>query len=98
MGKQRGKSFHAIYYARKTLNEAQMNYPTMQKEILIIIYVLEIFRAYLVGVKVIVYTNHAANIYLFLKKDAKPRFIRWVLLRQEFTLKIRYKKRVLKIK
>ena len=41
------------------------------------------------GSKVIVYTDHAALRYLFTKKDAKPRLIRWVLLLQEFDIEIK---------
>ena len=44
------------------------------------------------GTKVIVYIDHAALKYLFTKKDAKPRLIRWILLLQEFDLKIKDKK------
>ncbi|CAL9018387.1 unnamed protein product [Prunus brigantina] len=47
---------------------------------------------YLIGAKVIVYTDHSALKYLLSKKDAKPRLIRWVLLLQEFDLEIRDKK------
>ena len=44
------------------------------------------FISYLVGAKVIVYTDHAALKYLLTKKDAKPRLICWILLLQEFDL------------
>ncbi|CAN6562799.1 unnamed protein product [Malus baccata var. baccata] len=42
--------------------------------------------------QVIVYTDHVALKYLFSKKNAKPRLIRWILLLQEFDLEIRDKK------
>jgi hypothetical protein len=83
---------HTIYYACRTLNDAQLNYSTTDKELLAVIFSLEKFRSYLIGSKVIVFTDHAALRYLFAKKDAKPRLIRWVLLLQEFDLEIRDKK------
>ena len=56
------------------------------------VYALEKFRPYILGSKIVIYTDHAALKYLFSKKEAKARFIRWVLLRQEFDLEIRDKK------
>ncbi|CAN6677807.1 unnamed protein product [Malus baccata var. baccata] len=50
------------------------------------------FRSYLIGTKVIVFTDHAALKYLFTKKEAKPRLIRWMLLLQEFDIEIKDKK------
>ena len=50
------------------------------------------FCSYLVGSKVIVYTDHSALKYLLAKKDAKPRLIRWILLLQEFDLEIQDRK------
>ena len=40
----------------------------------------------------IVFTDHAVLRYLFGKKDAKPRLIRWILLLQEFDLEVQDKK------
>ena len=53
------------------------------------VFAFDKFKAYLVGTQVIVYTDHAAIRYLILKKDAKPRLIRRILLLQEFDLKIK---------
>ncbi|GJV23557.1 reverse transcriptase domain-containing protein [Tanacetum coccineum] len=39
-----------------------------------------------------VYTDHSAVKYLFAKKDAKVRLMRWILLLQEFDVEIRDKK------
>jgi hypothetical protein len=47
-----------------------------------------------VGIKIIIYTDHAALKYLLTKKDAKPCLIRWILLLQEFDLQIKDKKGV----
>jgi hypothetical protein len=66
----------------------------MEKELLAVVFAIKKFRSYLVGAKVIVYTNNAALKYLLTKKDAKPCLIRWTLLLQEFDLEIRDKKGV----
>ncbi|KAG7572534.1 Retrotransposon gag domain [Arabidopsis suecica] len=51
-------------------------------------------KSYLVGSKVIVYTDHVALQHLLAKKDAKPRLFRWILLLQEFDLEIKDKKEI----
>ena len=57
-----------------------------------VVFAIYKFRSYLVGAKVIVYTDHAALKYLLTKKDAKPRLIWWILLLQEFDIEIQDKK------
>ena len=91
LGQRKDRVPHVIYYASKALNAAQKNYTTTEKELLAIVYALDKFRQYLLGTKVIVFSDHAAIRYLMTKKDAKPRLIRWVLLLQEFDLEIRDK-------
>ncbi|XP_010559014.1 PREDICTED: uncharacterized protein LOC104827536 [Tarenaya hassleriana] len=92
LGQRWNKVLHAIYYASRTLDDAQVNYTTTEKELLAVVFAFEKFRSYLVGSKVIVYTDYAALRYLLSKKDAKPHLIRWILLLQEFDLDIRDKK------
>ncbi|KAL0696209.1 hypothetical protein Bca4012_063389 [Brassica carinata] len=91
LGQKKDGKTHVIYYASQTLNDAQMKYATTEKEMLAIVFAFEKFRSYLVGSKVIVYTDHAALRHLLAKKDAKPRLLRWILLLQEFDLEIRDK-------
>ena len=80
LGQTKDKKHHAIAYASKTLTGPQLNYATTEKELLAIVFAIDKFRSYLVGAKVIVYTDHTALKYLLTKKDAKPRLIRWILL------------------
>nr|GEV64449.1 reverse transcriptase domain-containing protein [Tanacetum cinerariifolium] len=61
---------------------------------LVVVYAFEKFRPYLVLSKSIVHTDHLALKYVLSKQDAKPRFIRWVFLLQEFDIIIRDKKRM----
>ena len=77
---------YVVYYARKTLNEAQRNYTTTEKELMAVIYALDKFHAYLLGAEIIIFTDHSALKYLLTKQNAKARLIRWVLLLHEFNL------------
>ncbi|XP_023750532.1 uncharacterized protein LOC111898875 [Lactuca sativa] len=92
LGQRVDKHFRPIYYASKTLNAAQENYTTTEKELLAVVYAIDKFRPYLVLSKTTVFTDHSAIKYLFTKQDAKSRLIRWVLLLQEFDIEIRDKK------
>ena len=92
LGQRIGQAAHVIYYASKTLNPAQANYSTTEKELLSVVFALEKFRSYLLGTKVVVFSDHAALKFLVTKKEAKPRLIRWILLLQEFDLEIKDKK------
>nr|GFC08078.1 reverse transcriptase domain-containing protein [Tanacetum cinerariifolium] len=80
--------FWPIHYASKTMNQAETNYTTTEKEMLAVVYAFEKFRSYLIMNKSIVYTNHSALKYLFAKNNAKTRLLRWILLLQEFDFKV----------
>ena len=84
-----GKVPHVICYASRTLDAAQSNYTTTEKELLAIVFALDKFRSYLLGSKVVVFSDHAALKYLLKKPEAKPRLIRWMLLLQEFDIEIK---------
>ncbi|GJW17561.1 reverse transcriptase domain-containing protein [Tanacetum coccineum] len=88
LGQRIEKHFRPIHYASKTMTEAESNYTTTEKEMLAVVYAFEKFRSYLIMNKSIVYTDHSALKYLFAKKDAKARLLRWVLLLQEFDFKV----------
>nr|GEY36661.1 reverse transcriptase domain-containing protein [Tanacetum cinerariifolium] len=88
LGKRHEKHFKPIHYASKTMNDAKTNYTTTEKEMLAVVYGFEKFRSYLIINKSIVHTDHSALKYLFAKKDAKARLLRWVLLLQEFDFQV----------
>ncbi|GJY92630.1 reverse transcriptase domain-containing protein [Tanacetum coccineum] len=86
------RKFKPLYYARKTLNDAQAHYTTTEKGLLAVVFSFDKFRPYLILSKTIVYTDHFALKSLFSKQDAKPRLIRWVLVLQGFNIEIKDKK------
>ena len=92
LGQKRERIFQVIHYASQTLNDAQLNYATIEKELLAIVFAFDKFRPYLISNKVIVHIDHSTIKYLMTKNDANPRLIRWVLLWKEFDLEIKDKK------
>lgn len=95
LGQSKDKHLYAIHYASKTLNDAQVNDTTIEKELLAVVFALDKFRSYLIGgAPIVVFTDHSALKYLLTKQNAKARLIRWILLLQEFNLTIKDKKGV----
>nr|XP_009776419.1 PREDICTED: uncharacterized protein LOC104226198 [Nicotiana sylvestris] len=70
------KLMHPIYYASRMLSGAQLNYTVTEKEMLAVVFTFDKIRSYLIGSKVIVYTDHTTLKYLIEKKESKPRLIR----------------------
>jgi hypothetical protein len=71
VGRSKHKKHYAMSYMSKTLTGPQLNYTTMEKELLAVVFAIKKFRSYLVGAKVIVYIDHATLKYLLMKKGAK---------------------------
>ena len=72
LGQRKDNKQHVIYYSSRTLNDAQMNYTTTEKEFLAVVFALEKFRPYLLGTKTTIFTDHSALRYLCLKKMRRP--------------------------
>nr|GEW14424.1 reverse transcriptase domain-containing protein [Tanacetum cinerariifolium] len=77
LGQRHEKHFRPIHYDSKTMTEAESNYTTTEKEMLAVVYAFEKSRSYLIMNKSIVHTDHSALKYLFAKKDAKARLLRF---------------------
>ncbi|GKD77742.1 reverse transcriptase domain-containing protein [Tanacetum coccineum] len=69
-----------IYYASKTLNNAQEHYTTIEKELLAVVLSFDKFCPYLILSKTIVYTDHSAlklenqNLETFTKEEIADKF------------------------
>ena len=51
----------------------------------VVVFVVNKFRQYLLGSKVMVFINHSSLKRLMEKKDAKPRLIQWYFSFKNFT-------------
>ena len=85
-----------IAYASRTLRGAELNYGVTEKECLAVIWALQHFRTYLLGVPVKVITDHTAATWIFSVRNSSsklpPRLARWALQIQEYDVKVYYKK------
>jgi hypothetical protein len=81
-----------IAYASKTLNNAEKNYPTIEKELLAIVWGCKHFRQYLYGRKFTIVTDHRPLTWIFSVKDPSSRLLRWRLKFEEYDYEVTYKK------
>ncbi|XP_070011776.1 uncharacterized protein [Nicotiana sylvestris] len=84
---QHGK---VIAYASRQLRKHEYNYPTHDIELAAVIFSLKIWRHYLYGVHVDLYTDHKSLQYIFKQKDLNLRQRRWLELLKDYDVDILY--------
>ena len=83
---------HPIHYASRSLNTAERNYSTIERELLAIIYATDKFRYYLYGKKFTIITDHNPLVYLNNITLSSERLTRWRLKLAEYDFDIVYRK------
>ena len=83
---------HPVYYASRSLTDAERRYSTIERELLAIIYSTEKFKYYLSGRKFTIITDHNPLVYLNSIKISSDRLTRWRLKLAEFDFNIIYRK------
>ena len=79
-----------IAYASRQLKQYEVNYPTNDLELAVIVFALKIWRHYLYAVKVRIYTNHKSLKYIFTQRELNMRQRRWLELIKDYDLEIQY--------
>ncbi len=79
-----GKYDQPIKYVFRLLNKVKYNYITIERKVLVIVYVLHKFRHFLLEFFLVFYVNHMTLIYLFNKPQVYRRIARWLLLFLEY--------------
>lgn len=79
-----------IAYASRSLNKAEKNYPTIEKELLAIVWAVKYFRPYLYGRTFKILTDHKPLVYLFNLKDPSSRLFKFRIVLEEYDYEIEY--------
>ena len=81
---------HPIAFASRTLNKHEINYPTIEKEALAIIWATEKFKPYLYGHKFTLVTDHKP--LTFIKTSNKnSKILKWRLELENYEYTVEYK-------
>lgn len=81
-----------IAFASKALNKAEINYSTIEKELLGVVWAIRHFRPYLYGRRFDVYSDHRPLVYLFTLTDPSSRLTKFRLALEEYKFDVIYKK------
>jgi len=81
-----------IAFASLTLNEDEVNYSTVEKEILATVWGIKHFRSYLFGHNGTIVTDHRPLTWLVGFKERNSKFVRWKLPLLEYEYEATYKK------
>ncbi|KAF3643286.1 hypothetical protein FXO38_20699 [Capsicum annuum] len=84
---QRGK---VIAYASRHLKVHERNYPTHDLELAAVVFALRIWRHYLYGVHVDIYTDHKSFQYVFSQKELNLRKRSWMELLKDYDMSLHY--------
>ncbi|WMV25700.1 hypothetical protein MTR67_019085 [Solanum verrucosum] len=84
---QNGK---VIAYASRQLKVHEKNYPTHDLELAAVVFALKIWRHYLYGVHVDVFTDHKSLQYVFTQKDLNLRQRRWLEFLKDYDMSVHY--------
>jgi hypothetical protein len=84
---QNGK---VIAYASRQLKVHELNYPTHDLELVVMVFTLKIWRHYLYGEHCKIYTDHKSLKYFFTHKELNMRQRRWLELLNDYDCSINY--------
>ena len=81
-------------FASRSLNKAERNYSTTEKELLAIVWGVGYFRPYLYGTKFTIVTDHKLLTWIVSVKDPGSRLLRWRLKLERYDYEIVFQKGV----
>ena len=79
-----------IAYASRALRRHEENYATHDLELAAVVHALKIWRHYLLGNPVHIYSDHKSLKYIFTQSELNLRQRRWLELIKDYDLEIHY--------
>lgn len=79
-----------VCFLSRKIQGAEINYPTVEKELLAVVYALSKLRKYLYESTFVLCTDNTAVRYLFLKSEVSSRLQRWIMAIQEFQFTVKH--------
>ncbi|KAL4032250.1 hypothetical protein IC575_005318 [Cucumis melo] len=79
-----------VVYASRQLKSHEQNYPTHDLELAAVVFALKIWRHYLYGEKIQIFTDHKSLKYFFTQKELNMRQRRWLELVKDYNCEILY--------
>jgi hypothetical protein len=79
-----------VCYASRTLNDHELNYSAIEKELLAIVWATKYFRSYLFGRKFQILSDHRPLVWLENIKEPNMKLQRWKIRLNEFDYQIKY--------
>ena len=86
LGQKEGQAPYAIYFIRKNMTPAELNYTVTEKEFLPVVYSINKYRHYITSYEVFVHTDHSAIRFAMNKPITNGRVTQWLLLLQKFNV------------
>ena len=80
----------AIAYSSRQLKVHEKNYPIHDLELVVVVFALKIWRHYLYGVHVDVFTDHKNLQYVFTQKELNLRQRRCLEFHKEYNMSVHY--------
>ncbi|KAA0058942.1 pol protein [Cucumis melo var. makuwa] len=79
-----------VAYASRQLKSHEQNYPTHDLELAAVVFALKIWRHYLYGEKIQIFTDHKSLKYFFTQNELNMRQRRWLELVKDYDCEILY--------
>ena len=81
---------HVVAYASRQLKPHELNYPTHDLELAVVVHALKKWRPYLLGSRCELYSDHQSLKYLFTQPDLNLRQTRWLELIKDYDVTLNY--------